>query len=184
MMKYCLLLIGLLFGMSVYAQQAPLHYTTNPIASEHIRLAEAYIEQGLTDKAIKQLDECIKSPPATYAYWLRGSSLYNEGKWKKSIKDLQVVVADTVGIPADLRTTAKAILAQAQERKNEQRYKRISHLGIYGTAYAIVSGTVKVGKIIRQTAGDTISQAQQNTAENDSTVTTGAVQSTARQEKK
>ena len=151
-MRYCLYLIVLLLGISAQAQQSNTYYTDNPIAREHIRLAESYIEQGKPDKAIKELDRCIKYVPVTYAYWLRGSSLYNQGKWKKSIKDLTVVVKDTVGIPADLQISAKAMLAQAEEKKIEQSAKRISMFGIYGTTYALLKSTATVTKVIKESA--------------------------------
>lgn len=166
-MRHCLYLIVLLLGMSVHAQQTTPYYTTDPIAQEHIRLAESYLEQGKTGKAIKELNKCIKYVPVTYAYWLRGSSLYNKGKWKKSIEDLTIVVADSVGIPADLQISAKAMLAHAQEKKIEQSAKRISLFGTYGTAYAIIKSTAIASKAIRESIA--LYPARQNVEGNDST---------------
>lgn len=147
-MRYWLYFIVLLLGMSVHAQQTSPNYPSDPIAREYIRLAESYLEQGKSSKAMKQLNECIKTAPVTYAYWLRGSNLYNQGKWKKSMEDLSIVVADSVGIPVDIHTSAKTMLAQAQKKRNEQKAKRIGRLGIYGTAYIVGSSAVKISKVV------------------------------------
>lgn len=165
-MKNWLYIIVLLLGIPVNAQQIRHDSSSDNAGQEYIRIAEEYIGKGKIDKAIKQLDKGIKTAPVTYAYWLRGSNLYKQDKWEKSIEDLDIVVKDSVGVTAEIYASAKTMLVDAKDKSAAQQNKRIGRLGIYGTSFMVTKGVVKSSKTLKNSIKG---QKREKTTEKDTT---------------
>ena len=102
------------------------NYTSNTptrAASAYIRNAEKHLANDEYKKAIKELDQSIEEQPSFQAYWLRGLSYYNLGKWNKAITDLRAVMTDANGNQS-IRSEAEQLYANASQNLEEKREKR------------------------------------------------------------
>ncbi|MBQ4056922.1 MAG: LysM peptidoglycan-binding domain-containing protein [Bacteroidaceae bacterium] len=97
--------------------------TPTRAASAYIRHAETHIANDEYKKAIKELDHSIEEQPSFQAYWLRGLSYYNLGKWDKAMTDLRAVMVDEAGNHS-IRTEAERLYANASQNLEEKREKR------------------------------------------------------------
>lgn len=101
-----------------YTSQTPTR-----VASAFIRHAERHLANDEYKKAIKELNQSIEEQPSFQAYWLRGLSYYNLGKWDKAMADLRAVIVDEAGNNS-IRTEAERLYANASQNLQEKREKR------------------------------------------------------------
>lgn len=109
--------------MSEVASSNYTSKTPTRVASAYIRHAETHIANDEYKKAIKELDHSIEEQPSFQAYWLRGLSYYNLGKWDKAMTDLRAVMVDEAGNHS-IRTEAERLYANAFQNLEEKREKR------------------------------------------------------------